>query len=120
MTNTNNTLDFDLFLQEQKEEKKELKIFGEVIEMPAQLPAILMVEMYRASKKGGEMSDEKAFDMIENILGKENFEWILSKGLGLEHLMALITKITAMYTGLDDEELEKLSKQKAKAPSKRR
>lgn len=91
-------IDFDSFMEETKQEPVIIRIFGKDEELPASLPADIVLEIVRRNKNGEDsLSDADTFSMAERIFGGKLQEWC-DKGLTVDQLEALIVKVMAMYT----------------------
>lgn len=92
-------IDFDAFMQETKQEPIIIRIFGEDEELPASLPADIILEIIRKNKNGqSTMTDAETFGLAERIFGDKLTKWC-EKGLTVEQLEALIVKVMGIYTG---------------------
>lgn len=91
-------IDFDAFMEEAKEEPVVIRIFGKDEELPASLPADIILNIVRKNQSGQQaMSDAETFAMAERIFGGKLTEWC-EKGLTVDQLEALIMKVMAIYT----------------------
>lgn len=91
-------IDFDAFMEESKEEPVIIRIFGKDEELPASLPADIILNIVRKNQGGQQaMSDAETFEMAERIFGGKLAEWC-DKGLTVDQLEVLIVKVMAIYT----------------------
>lgn len=98
--NENKHLDFDQFIDEQKEQGPTITIYGETVQLTPSLPANIMVTTVRMMKsKKAETQIEDLMGIAHSIFGEERFEKWLKKGLSMEQLEALISRTIEMYTG---------------------
>jgi hypothetical protein len=100
-----NFKDYDALTQEREAFVR--RIGGKDIEFRKVLPAKLVLDIRRRANK--EMSDEEAenfgFALIEEIIGKEQYEHI-SSHLGVDHLSELVADVLTYYGLTDDSEDE--------------
>lgn len=73
-------IDFDEAVAEEKSDPIVVKFQGEDFELPANAPAWLPLFINRNMNDGGEVNDEKNFEMIERLLGEEFASRILESG----------------------------------------
>jgi hypothetical protein len=100
-----NFKDYDALTQEREAFVR--RIGGKDIEFRKVLPAKLVLDIRRRANK--EMSDEEAenfgFALIEEIIGKEQYEHI-SSHLGVDHLSELVADVLTYYGLTNDEDEE--------------
>ena len=111
----NRFLDFDAFLSEKEEKTIDVRIFGKVYTVSANVPAILPLKYRRAQKdrENPEMQSEvnmAVFDIADMLFGKEAMDEICGKGLSAADLNELVSsvlsRIQKIYDSEDDEEGE--------------
>ena len=96
------------------------RVGGKDFELPADLPAKLVLDIRRSTQ--GEMSDEEAedfgFRLIEQIIGKENWSHVVSH-IGIEGLGSLVSDMLAHYGLAESDEGgdPKAETQKTESPS---
>lgn len=94
---SNKFFDFDAFMSEVKEEPLVVRIFGKDEELPASLPADVVLSIVRRnSDPNAVMTDAETFAMAERIFGGKLQEWC-DKGLTITQLEVLITNVMQMY-----------------------
>lgn len=94
---SNKFFDFDAFMSEVKEEPVVIRIFGKDEELPASMPADVVLQIVRRnSDPNATMSDAETFAMAERIFGGKLQEWC-DKGLTVNQLEVLITRVMQMY-----------------------
>lgn len=95
---TQRFIDFDAFMQEAKEEPVIIRIFGEDEELPASMPADVVLSIIRMNSNPNKaLSDEEVFNMAIRIFGDKLDKWC-AKGLTVDQLEVLITKVMGIYT----------------------
>lgn len=91
-------LDFDQLIEEKEQKPIIIKVFGKKEQLPASLPALMVLKIIRMHRKGTEnVNEETLFEMAEMLFGKERFTAWLNKGLSIEQLEMLIEKTVEMY-----------------------
>lgn len=79
--------DFDEFFKELKEETIQIKLYDKVYDLPAEIPASLMLEVFRMYKTGTEtVDDSKQLDIAMNMLGEANVQEWCDKGMSMKKL----------------------------------
>ncbi|MBQ8093376.1 MAG: hypothetical protein IJ242_07365 [Clostridia bacterium] len=108
-----NTLDFDLFLQEKERRTLPVRILGEIYEIPAVIPAIVPLKMARAER----MRDHEArnaeysrliFEAADALFGPDQLESFAAH-LSAQDLALLIQKCFERMNGAVPEEGETLT-----------
>lgn len=100
-------LDFDLFMQENRQDTIDVTVYGETYKVPMAIPAIVPVLMARA-----EMNDDANVSMkmiltaADSMFGAENVDKMCSKGMTAQQLAQLIEKLFQMINGKDEEDDE--------------
>jgi hypothetical protein len=100
--------DFDQFFDERKAKGKPLviRLFGQLHELPSEMPALLMVKVMRAAEVAKAhnldsmqqaLSDADVLDMAEAIFGRERLDAFCAKGLGIEQLGSVVEWCAEQY-----------------------
>ena len=96
--------DFDAFWSEsmpEEAERPQIKVFGEVVDLPAVLPARIMLKALRNigadDRSLGDQIVEYVSD-LELFVGKERVERWLDQGIEVSKLVDIFTRIIQMYT----------------------
>jgi len=96
--------DFDAFWAEsmtEGAERPQIKVFGEVVDLPVVLPARIMLKALRNigadDRSLGEQIVEYVSD-LELFVGKERVERWLDQGIEVSKLVDIFTRIIQMYT----------------------
>lgn len=77
----------------QSGEPLELELFGEVHELPAELPAAVLIGFSRMAA-----GDGTGLDMaLETLLGRDVVDQCVEHGLGFNALVALLESVTKAY-----------------------
>lgn len=107
--------DFDQFMAEKEEKPVIIKIFGEEEELPASLPADIVLKVI-AMQKNPEavISESQLFEMATKIFGDKLQKWC-DKGLTVDGLEALVTNTFALYTN----QKKRIATNKAKTSKKK-
>lgn len=111
------TKDFDQYWQEQKEEQNkeekdtfEFTVEGEKFETKSKLPAGLVIEGMRMQKEydsEDEVPESKMIDILEQLLGKDQFEKLLDTGINFEKLAGLVEWLMKKLAGQEETEVDK-------------
>lgn len=94
--------DFDAAFAENQKEPVTLKIFGKVEELPAAMPAIVILKLMRMQKEYGELGvvpEQELFDMATSIFGQGRLDEWCNKGLDIDQLGALLKWTMEQYRG---------------------
>ena len=96
-----NYKDFDEFFGELEQRPSiEIKMFNEIYHLPGELPAMTILEAYRAAKEGrSEISEAKQMEMAMTMLGEENVADWCSKGLTITQLTELMRWVLTQHQG---------------------
>ena len=99
--NTSNFKDFDAFFNEmEKKPAVQIKVFGDMYDLPSELPATPILQTYRASKTGDtQMSETMQMELAIEILGEENVEKWCKKGMTITQLVEVMKWAVQEYTG---------------------
>lgn len=97
-------VDFDKFFKEKKGETISFKMFGDNYKLPSSMPAMFMLELIRGEKED-ELSPETIFKMMSALLGEDNFNKLVQKGLTIDQMEDVITWVAEQYgVPVDKEE----------------
>jgi hypothetical protein len=105
MTNTKKTdravhFDFDQFLREQAKEPIVIRIFGKEEELPAELPAMILLRISDLQEKGADKTSMRdVFDMAYAVFGEERVKSWMYKGISVNGLEVLLKEVMSVYTG---------------------
>lgn len=108
----NQTLNFDLFMQEKKKKTLDVTVFGELYSVPMEIPAIVPVMMARAEESESENEGTKAVMLAADALfGEANVNKMCRKGISATDLASLIQKVFGMINGQDqgDDDVQELT-----------
>lgn len=97
--------DFDAFIKENNKQPIPFKLFGKKWELASTMPALIMIQILRG-KKEDEIDPTLVLDMMEALVGKDQFEEMLKLGLDIDTMEELVTWATSQYS-------HKLDKSKA-------
>ena len=107
-------LHFDRFLAEKDRELLTVEIYGELYEIPAEIPAIVPLKMARAermrdaSARGAEYQ-RLIFEAADALFGEAQIDRICAKGISARELAQLVQKCFEMINGADtDDDAEEL------------
>lgn len=97
----NSFKDFDAFFNEmEKKPAVQIKVFGEMYDLPSELPATPILQTYRASKSGdAQMSESMQMEIAIELLGEENVSEWCKKGMTLTQLVEVMKWAVQEYTG---------------------
>lgn len=96
--------DFDAFWSEamsEEAERPQIKVFGEVIDLPAVLPARIMLKALRNIEADDRSLGEQIVEYVSDLelfVGKERVERWLDQGIEVSKLVDIFTRIIQMYT----------------------
>lgn len=91
--------DFDEFMEERGGGTFTIKAFGEVHELPNEVPFDIILRVTRAHKnKKKQMSDDDTIEMAKTLLTEKTFDRLVKKGITLKQIMLLMEKVMEMYT----------------------
>ena len=99
--------DFDAFWAEKKKEPITFTVFGKKYDLPAEVPASLMLKVMRLQQNegaGAAVSFETIEELLTGVLGKEQFNTLLESGIGMAQLSEVLDWIMDAYNGGDDTE----------------
>lgn len=97
-------VDFDAFWEETKPEEaepKQIKVFGEVIDLPTTLPARIMLKAMRYQEDQERSFVERVdawLDDLRLLVGMDRVEAWLDKGIDVAKIAQLYARIIEMYT----------------------
>lgn len=107
--------DFDQFMAEREEKPVIIKIFGEEEQLPASLPADIVLKVIAMQKNpNATVSESQLFEMATKIFGDKLQVWC-DKGLTVNGLEALVTNVFALYT----DQKKQIATNKAKTSKKK-
>ena len=107
--------DFDQFMAEREEKPVIIKIFGEEEQLPASLPADIVLKVIAMQKNpNATVSESQLFEMATKIFGDKLQVWC-DKGLTVNGLEALVTNVFALYT----DQKKQIATSKAKTSKKK-
>ena len=101
--------DFDeFFLESTKDSALSIKLFGKEYNLPAVIPASIMLETLRMARTGVKVMEErKQMEMAFAILGEENvIEWC-EKGISMQKLGEIMKWATKEISENNNEQLDK-------------
>ena len=100
-------LDFDKFITEHEKHTIDVKVYGDVYNVPCEIPAIVPIMMARAEET---MSPQDSTRMImraaDTLFGVEGVNQMCRKGMTAKELAALIEKLFREINGADEEDNE--------------
>lgn len=108
----NKTLNFDLFMNEKKQEPIKVTVYGKEYAVKPEIPAIVMVTLARTNEDT--ISDTDASIMLlragDIIFGKDAINEFCEKGMRSDQLLDLIKKVFETINGkdVDGEDVEEL------------
>lgn len=93
------TFDFDKCFEEMQGEGIPFIIFGKEEKLPSQLPATLLLKIFRAQKEYGNnnLPESVQIDVAISIFGEQKVEEWANKGLGVNQLAEMIKWAIAQY-----------------------
>jgi isopentenyl diphosphate isomerase/L-lactate dehydrogenase-like FMN-dependent dehydrogenase len=99
MTTVKNYKDFDEFFQEVEAKPViRIKMFGKDYDLPSELPAMTLLETYRAFKSGETtVSDAKQMEIAMTMLGENNVTEWCEKGLTMSQLTEVMKWVAAQH-----------------------
>lgn len=99
------TLNFDKFIEEQKQETIRVTVLGHEYEVKNQIPAIIPVMMARAEvNKDAQASQKMIMTAADAMFGKENIDAMCSNGLTTSQLAELVGELFKKINGPEDDE----------------
>ena len=114
-------VDFDAFWEETKPEEvepKQIKVFGEVIDLPTTLPARIMLKAMRYQEDESRGLGEQLENYINDLklfVGADRVEQWLDRGIEAVQIVQIFTHIIGLYLpAAEDGDQEKGN---AKAPA---
>src|SRR5690606_20497594 len=96
-------VDFDAFWSEsmpEEAEPKQIKVFGEVINLPATLPARIMLKAMRYQEDNSRGLGEQLENYIDDLklfVGADRVEQWLDRGIEAVQIVQIFTHIIGMY-----------------------
>jgi hypothetical protein len=99
--------DFDAFWAEKDKDPITFTVFGKKYDLPAEVPASLMLKVMRLQQNEGNsaaVSFETIEELLTGILGKEQFKSLLESGIGMAQLTDVLDWIMSAYNGAEDAE----------------
>lgn len=93
---TNRFKDFDAFFKEKEQVKLSFKMFDKIYLMPSSMPAKLMMQVLRGQKENN-IEGQVVIDICENLLGKEQLEELVNKGMTVEQMEGIISWASEQY-----------------------
>ena len=103
-------VDFDAFWAEATQDEDRLpkiKVFGEVVTLPASPPAMIVLDVLRAQSDPELVVDPASIAKIaDSLFGKERVDAWAAKGLTIQQLGDLVTRTIDMYMNSDEGEDE--------------
>lgn len=96
-----NYKDFDLFFNEmEKKPQLEIKLYNKIYQLPSELPALSMLQTYRASKGGDTvLSDQKQLEIAFDMLGEANVSEWCENGMTMSQLAEVMKWAARQYAG---------------------
>jgi len=100
------TIDFDQFRKERKKEGITIKAFGEDIELLPSPPLSSVLNIIEMQEEGGveELPAKQVKKSLQAMIGEEQFDNLIEKGMTVEESEWLITELWNKYNGKDDEQ----------------
>lgn len=96
--------DFDQFWAEKQQQPIQAKVFGEVVSLPASLPAGVMLFAIRSREAGSDtVPPEAVLRMAESVFGKDLLERWVAKGMTVDQLGDVLKWVVAQYNGDADQ-----------------
>ena len=91
--------DFDEFFGEmEKKSGLKIKLFGKEYELPTEIPAVTMLETYRAYKKGdATLSDAQQMAISFQMLGEDNVNEWCNNGLTMTQLTEIMKWVAVQH-----------------------
>jgi hypothetical protein len=99
--NTSRFLDFDALWEEQEHTPVIVRIFGKDEELPAYLPASVVLNLMKHQRSGKleKLDGAEAMELGISVFGRERVErWSSENGLDIMQLAALLKHVVKMYT----------------------
>ena len=96
-------VDFDAFWEEaqpERTEAKQIKVFGEVIDLPTTLPARIMLKAMRYQEDDSRGLGEQLENYIDDLklfVGADRVEQWLDRGIEAVQIVQIFTHIIGMY-----------------------
>lgn len=99
---TKNTkfFDFDAFMEEKRgtEKQFEVKAFGEIYQLPYDVPFEVVLTIKAEHENGNkEMDEDATVKICQAIFGEAAFNSWVSKGIGIKGIMVLTENVMKMY-----------------------
>ncbi len=94
--------DFDAFFAEHERQPVRFKILGEEIILPPDLPAALIVKIVKMNRDRDTtetIMHEEMLDMLTMLIGEENFNKLMAKGLDIGQVEQIVPWIMNTYMG---------------------
>ncbi len=98
-------IDFDAARAERQREPVVVRIFGRDWELPASLPAKVMLDVVAAQAKGvDEMTESQGAELVRALVPKDIFDAWLDEGFSVDDLVELVPMLIRIYRGGSGEE----------------
>ena len=93
---TEKYIDFDEYLNEKEDNPITLKMFGDEYKLPASPPVSTMTKLFSMHRKDT-LKDEQVLNMLESLLGKEQFKVLVKNDVEIADAEWLVKKLVSMY-----------------------
>lgn len=96
-----NFKDFDAFFSEmEKKPIVQIKLYGKVYDLPSELPAVTLLQTYKASKSGdASLSEAKQMEVAIDMLGEANVAEWCDNGMTMTQLAEVMKWAAQQYMG---------------------
>jgi hypothetical protein len=93
--------DFDAFFNELEQKPiVEIKLYNKIYQLPSELPALTILQTYRASKRGDStLSDAKQLEIAFDMLGEDNVSEWCENGMSMTQLTEIMKWAAKQYAG---------------------
>lgn len=100
------TIDFDAYRAERKKEGITIKAFGESVELMPSPPLSSVLDIIEMHEKGDDqqLPAKSVKQNLRAMIGKEQFDKLIKKGMTVEEAEWLITELWNKYNGKDEQD----------------
>jgi hypothetical protein len=92
--------DFDQFVREQTSEPVIMRVYGQIEELPAELPAMILLRVSDMQERGEKQTNMKdIFEMAYAVFSEQRVKAWLQKGMSINGLETMLSHAMQIYTG---------------------
>lgn len=102
--------DDDWAEEDARAKPRRIKVFGEIVEIPRVMPALLVLFAYKARTGGDDtkrdMKPDEIVRMVGVLVGQDRARSYIDRGIGFERLVDMLVRIQKLYKQQRDSEGE--------------